>query len=242
MSNPWDSFQQGMMTGQRFGSDLRERRNAREIGGMMSSGDVEGARGLAYQQGDLRTGQAIDRQLSEAERAQAERRTEALAGGIRYLRTVPADQRPQAFAQMRGQLGAIFEPELLDQLAGADMSDQALNAFGAALGEEATRMQLFQTRSGDIVGVNPASGDNRVIYDGPEQQEAAPNGYRWTAEGSLEAIPGGPADTSVVSARAAAGRAPPRGRSSGGGRSGGAPRAAPSSGGGLPPGFTVRRR
>jgi hypothetical protein len=185
---------------------------------MMASGDVAGARNAAYEQGDLRTGQAIDGQISDQEKANAERRTEALMGGIRYLRSVPAEMRPQAFAQMRSQLGTVFEPDVLDQLSGADMSDQSLNAFGAALGAEAERMQLFQTRSGDIVGVNPSSGTHSVVYDGPSQ-ETAPAGYRWTAGGALEAIPGGPADTRVIGSRAAAGRAPPRPRSSGGQRS-----------------------
>lgn len=82
MSNPWDSFQQGMMTGQQLGTGLRERRNSREVGGLMASGNVAGARAAAYQQGDLRTGQHLDGQVREqGERERGTQITGALRGG-----------------------------------------------------------------------------------------------------------------------------------------------------------------
>lgn len=220
MSIPFDGFQQGLMTGQQFGAGLRQRRNAREIGGLMASGDVAGARAVAYGQGDIPTGQALDRQLSAQDQARAEQRTEALLGGIAYLRTIPPEQRPQAFTQMRGQLGAVFEPDMLDQLSGADMSDQSLAAFGAALGQEAERLQLFQQRGGDIVGVNPRTGQEASRINAPAEVfdpfEGAPQGFRWTDEqrSALQPIPGYIDGRQQISA---AGRAPPRPRSSGGG-------------------------
>lgn len=80
MSNPFDSFQQGLMTGTQMGTQLRERRNARELGGLMSSGNVEGARNLAYTQGDLRTGQALDGQVQQQATQQ---RTQQITGALK---------------------------------------------------------------------------------------------------------------------------------------------------------------
>lgn len=220
------AFQQGLMTGAQLGRGMRENRNAREIGGLLQAGDTQGAVDYAYGQGDIRTAGALQRQLSDQEKAEAEQRVEVLSGGVRALLSVPAEQRPQVLAQLEPQLAGIFDPGTLSQLRTADLSDQSLQAFGAALGVEAQRLQLFQTRSGDIVGVNPTTGEQSVVYDGPEPTPQAPNGYRWTQEGALEAIPGGPADPRVAGGLAASRRAPPRGSSGGSRRSGGSSRPA----------------
>ena len=125
MSDPWGSFQQGMMTGQQLGSGLRERRNAREVGGMMASGNVAGARSAAYQQGDLRTGQALDGQVRDQQ--QAERGAnltgllrsgdyggaEALANSpeelqqITEFRTNASEQERAAAAARAGEMAAL---------------------------------------------------------------------------------------------------------------------------------------
>jgi hypothetical protein len=100
MSMPFDSFQQGMMTGQQLGSGLRQRRNARELGGLMASGDVAGARAMAYGQGDLQTGQALDGQVRD--QAQAER-GQQLTGALRSGDFDAAS----GFAQTPQELAAI---------------------------------------------------------------------------------------------------------------------------------------
>lgn len=53
---------------------------------------------------------------------------------------------------------------------------------------------------GDHVHVQWGSGGGggaRVVAQGAPKAEAAPSGYRWTANGALEAIPGGPGDPAV---------------------------------------------
>lgn len=93
MSNPFDSFQQGLMTGNQMGTQFRERRNARELGGLMSSGNIEGARNLAYTQGDLQTGQALDgrvQQQAEQQRGQnivGALKTNDYAGAMNFANT-----------------------------------------------------------------------------------------------------------------------------------------------------------
>lgn len=242
--------------GQMFGTlqGFSEQRARNQAGRAYAGGDARGAAnalasgGLSQEAAELEYAQTRrEALLNEQERAQAEQRVTFLRRGVSALQAVPYEQRNQAFDQLAPQLEPLVGPEVMAQLRAADKSDAALAAFGAAIGQEAQRLQLFQTRQGDIVGVNPQTGEQRMVYDGPEQTPDAPNGYRWTADGSLEAIPGGPADPRVAGGLAASRRAPSRGSSGGGSRrSGGgsspvAP-AAPSGGSSLPPGFTVRRR
>lgn len=212
MQNPFDGFQRGLMTGAQLGGRMRQRRQAADLGTAYSTGGASGARDEAMRQGDINTAAMLSRQLSAEERDRAEQRVETLSGGVRALLSVPEAQRQQMLATLAPQLSTVFDPEALQALQSADLSDASLNAFGAALGQEAQRMQLFQTRTGDIIGVNPATGEQRMVYDGPEPERDAPQGYRWTENGALQAIPGGPADPRVVGERAAAGRAPARPR------------------------------
>lgn len=82
MIDPTEGFQRGLMTGAQLGGRMRENRNAREIGGMLQSGDTEGAAKYAYGQGDLRTGQAINTMArQEAERERGSQIVGALRGG-----------------------------------------------------------------------------------------------------------------------------------------------------------------
>lgn len=236
------SFTDGLMTGANLGRGIYRARTGREIGGQLAAGDLSGAAAAAFGQGDFQTGQAIQGQISDEQKQQAEQRTQALMSGIRYLQSVPVDMRPQAFAQMRAQLGTIFEPQMLDQLSSADMSDQSLNAFGAALGAEADRLQLFQTRGGDIVGVSQRTGRELSRVAAPAEAfdpiADAPQGFRWADEqrSRLIPIPGYVEGRSQISA---AGRAPSRPRSSTSGAAAPTTRPGNSS---LPPGFTIRRR
>lgn len=196
-----------------------------------ASGDVRGASNALAQGGMVGDAMALDqaqvrqqRQASEDDYKMAERRAEYLGQGVSYLMGVPYEQRPQALAALEPTLRPLVGDEVWSQIQTYDLSDQNLQAFGSAVEQEAGR--LFQTRDGDIVQVD-GQGRSTVVYDAPDRAPDAPQGYRWTADGSrLEAIPGGPSDTAVVASRAAAGRAPPRARSSGGGSSGGSSRSA----------------
>lgn len=67
MSIPFDYMQQGLMTGAELGGQMRQRRTGRQIGGMLQQGDYAGASGVAYGEGDLRTGAAIGEMGREQE-------------------------------------------------------------------------------------------------------------------------------------------------------------------------------
>lgn len=215
-----------------------DQRTRNQAGRAYASGDRQGAAnalaqgGMSEEAASLEyRGQQREALISAEERRAAEMTTTAMLRGVEALKGVPYEQRNQYFEQMAPVLAQVLPPEVIENLRGADKSDQALGMFGTALGAEAERLQLFQqANGGDIVGVSQTTGRERSRIQGPgPAPQAPPTGYRNLPDGSMEAIPGGPADTSVVARRAAAGRAPPRGRSGGGSRGGsssGAPAAA----------------
>lgn len=101
MSNPWDSFQQGMMTGRQVGTDMRQRRNTRELGGLMASGNIEGARAAAFGQGDLQTGLALDGRVQQQAAAQrGGQQTQLLQAGD-YDGAEALAQSPQELQSLR---------------------------------------------------------------------------------------------------------------------------------------------
>lgn len=62
MADPFQGFQQGLMTGAELGGRMRQNNQRRELGGLMASGDYAGAARTAYTNGDLQTGQTLDTQ------------------------------------------------------------------------------------------------------------------------------------------------------------------------------------
>jgi hypothetical protein len=130
-----------------------------------------------------------------------------------------------------------YPDEVLTQLDASEMSDSQLRALVTAVGGEVRPMTANdRTAGGNILRPDPYTGEYAPVYTAPVAAPAAPAGYRMTADGNMEYIPGGPADPRVVGSRAAAGRAPPRPRSGGVGGS-----ARPGSSGAAAPAGPARR-
>ncbi|MFZ5667968.1 MAG: hypothetical protein ACOY4K_00590 [Pseudomonadota bacterium] len=214
----------------------------RTAGNALMGGDYGGARNALYARGMIDQGmgiqqyqdqQAARQQAQEAARMEAERKAAGERAGYlldatEALRRLPPEQRKavletQIIPTLRTMPG--FDDEVLGAISASDLSDQTLDTFGAMLGAEADKYQIVVTRSGDVLAVNPQNpGDRQVIVDAPDEEREAPIGYRFRPDGSLEAIPGGPADPGVAGRLAGAKRAPR------------APRGAPST---LPSGFVL---
>lgn len=130
MSGPFDSFQQGLMTGSALGGRIRERANARQVGGLMASGDLSGARNAAYQQGDLRTGQALDGQVSQQAQAQrGQQMTGALAQG-NYDEALSFAESPEELQQITEFRNTASEAE---RAAAVQRSEQMAMAVGSIM-------------------------------------------------------------------------------------------------------------
>lgn len=217
---------------------LLARQNA---GGMIAGGDLTGGANALLGAGDISGGlgvinQGQRNQAAEltADRATEDRQRATVLAGAQGLMRLPEDQWMTAFT---GQIAPVLQEvglgHLVGQIAQDGITRQELEAVIASLGGEVEGPQVLQGQRGAVDLYDPYTEQIRNVRQGAP--EAPPAGYRWGANGALEAIPGGPADTGVVARRAAAGRAPPRGRSGGGSRGG-------SSAGGAPAAAAPSRR
>lgn len=153
-STPWQMGQQGLMTGIQLGTRMREQRNARELGGLMSSGDIPGARNLAYTQGDLRTGQALDGQVQQQAEQQ---RGQNIVGALKnndYAGAMNFANSPQELAQIEQFKASATEAELA---AAAQRSEQMAMVVGSiqSLPPE-QQLQAAQTAAAQF-GLDPQS-------------------------------------------------------------------------------------
>ncbi len=79
MQNPFEGFQQGLMTGAQLGGRMRQNQQRRELGGLMTSGDFGGAAKAAYGYGDIQTGAAL---TTVDQQNQARQRGTQIAGAL----------------------------------------------------------------------------------------------------------------------------------------------------------------
>lgn len=214
----------------------REQNTLREAGSAYAGGDSAGARNALLGAGMLDEGLALGRadaqaqqQALEQQEAARERQQAALVAGAMGLRRLPQEQRWAAFETrvmphlQREGLG----PDILGQITPEVMDDANLDSVIMMSGGEPAQPRYLQGPRGALDVVDPYSFELRNVREA--QQQEAPNGYRWTEDGSLEPIRGGPADPRTAGALAASRRAP---KSSGGGSrsgsSGARPRSAPA--------------
>lgn len=100
MTIPFEGFQQGLMTGAQLGGRMRQNQQARQIGGLMASGDYQGAATQAFQGGDLQTGAALQGQVSQQ---QTQQRQGQIVGALKtgdYAGAQSFASTPEELAQI----------------------------------------------------------------------------------------------------------------------------------------------
>jgi hypothetical protein len=170
---------------------MAQDRARRAAGNALAKGDYGGAQAALYRRGMISEGQGVGREqmamqdrqqaqqqrLTEQQKAEAEQRVEFLQRATQALRRLPPEQRQAALqSQVLPILSQYpgFDEQMLAQVAQSDLSDQTLDGFLSALGTEAQKWQLFQSRTGDIIAVNPNDPtQQQVAYDAPEDPNAA---------------------------------------------------------------------
>lgn len=137
-----------------MGSEFRAARNARQLGGLMASGDVAGARNAAYGQGDLRTGQAFDGQARDAaERQRGTDITAALRGG-EYDQAASFAQSPEELAQVSQFRDSATEQERTEA---ASRAGQMAAVVGSIQSLPADQQYAAAQQAAQHMGMDPAS-------------------------------------------------------------------------------------
>ena len=240
---------------------VRQAGARRQAGNALASGNTAGAMSALGAAGDLQSQSTLQNDMTrdadaarKREQEEIEARKTFVLQGLDALERValsggsPEQVQEVWTTQLRPVMASMgMDEEALRQLDEADKSPASLQAFRSAFGGTNPNPWDDDQRVGNVIArPNRATGQYEPVYTAPVAAPSAPAGYRMTADGNMEYIPGGPADPRVVGTRAAAGRAPPRPRSGGAGgsaRPGSSGAAAPAAGAGaLPPGFTIRRR
>jgi hypothetical protein len=105
----------------------------------------------------------------------------------------------EAGPEVAAQFPEQFDPRVRDAFLSATLkeSDRLQNEttrLRDAMTDERTRAEGAANRAVQVRGQNLADARAREMADAQRAQSKAPPGYRFTPEGNLEAIPGGPAD------------------------------------------------
>lgn len=108
-----------------------------------------------------------------------------------------ADRRA---GELRRELTAQADATRRELAANAARDRENNLRIAASLRQEPAPTVAEVLKDGKVVKVDARTG--RVIGDAPSEAGKPPSGYRKTAEGNLEAIPGGPADIKIQSKNA----------------------------------------
>ena len=232
---------------------VRQAGARRQAGNALASGNTAGAMSALGAAGDLQSQRTLQNDMTrEADAARKRDQEEMNARKAFVLQGLDALERvalsggsPEQVqevwtTQLRPVMASMgVDEEALRQLDEADKSPASLQVFRSAFGGTNPDPWDDDQRVGNVIArPNRATGQYVPVYTAPVAAPAAPAGYRTTADGNMEYIPGGPADPRVVGSRAAAGRAPPRPRS---GNSGVGGSARPGSSGAAAPAGPARR-
>lgn len=209
--NPLAAFRDGYNTLEGMAQD----RARRQAGNALAGGDYQGAQSALYGRGMLQEGQAVQQQqlgmqdrragqqaaMDDAKKKQLAQTFTLLGNVNEAMAQIPAEQRSdyfrtQVIPQLQGLPGVT--PEAIQQMMDPayDWTDQGIATHRALLGQEAEKLQLFNT-AGGIVGVQ--GGQSRMIYEAPAKPpeqikgpdgiyERGPNG-EWVKVANFGAAP-----------------------------------------------------
>jgi hypothetical protein len=187
-------------------------------GNALAQGDYQGGANALLRGGMLRDGMAVQaagQRQSGGDIQEAAEKLEFMGKAARMLRQLPMEARPQAREQLMGTFQAMgLPPEVLQQIAQAELSDQNLDVFAGETEKAKVRVQ----QSGRYtVGLEEDTGRELWRHEMPadSQTERLPTGYEMTPDGPRIA------DWYVQGEQRKSGARRAPARSGGGGRGGG---------------------
>jgi len=164
-----------LATGFNFMQGIAQDRARREAGNALASGNVNSAINALGGAGDLqsvRALQADERTQSEAQRErEQEERTQKLTfigRAAESMRRVPADQRDQAWQQLRPVFADMgYPPELLAQMDSTPKTDENLNSVIVAAGREVESPAYQNAGNGYFMRSDPYGGGQPEFIRAP---------------------------------------------------------------------------
>lgn len=171
------------------GNAIRERDLKVNAGGQAATGDMAGAKSTLYAGGDFEGANQITqlmRQASDDALKKTERFHATLGNLALSVKSLPASQQPAAWAKaVQAAKGAGIDTSKYEDPSSIDTVLAQSNKTLEAINQEAERRKV--------------EGDQAIRREAilARPGAKAPSGYRATAQGNLEFIPGGPADPTV---------------------------------------------
>lgn len=164
MASPFDGFTQGLMTGGQLGRGIREQGQRREIGGLMTAGNLTGARDAAYGQGNLELGGQLDARVrAQATQAREQGVGTALAAGNYDEATRAAG----GDVQLLGQIRQWKSQATADEVTAANAKFTNLAALAEAIGSVPDPQERLRiaTQMAPMLGINPAEITPEALTD-----------------------------------------------------------------------------
>lgn len=226
-----DAFKSGYDFGAKIGGALGNAQRQRAYGDAYKSEGWQGLGDLAGANGDLETAQAAQTQVTNAANQNWEKakRNLTITGNLaKSIQTLPYEQRKARIAQMGPVLkGVGFDDAAIQNF---DPTDEALQGILAQTGQFSKYADMKEV-DGVLYGIGadgyatplterkPPKPEYRTagrtllrvdengaepVYTAPSDGGGfgrAPAGYRYTPDGNLEVIPGGPAEAKENNAR-----------------------------------------
>lgn len=153
----------------------KKRQTLSDIGGQMANGDLSGAASAALRSGNLDAGMKI-------QGMQDDRQTQALTIMAKMAQHADTPEKWNEYTN-------YIHKRIPDaNLPGFDQRDAVLAEFAQAVEAKVV------PPGGSVVDMNnPGAGALYTAPAAPTSANRPPPGYRWTPDGNLEPIPGGPA-------------------------------------------------
>jgi hypothetical protein len=166
----WGGYSNGLNAINGVGQQVASRR----AGARLRQRDYSGAAGALYESGNLQGGMALQEQGDQRQAADSARQLAFTLQATRALKAAKDSGQDvlaayDSYAPAFTQMGAT--PEQLQQFR-VQLStnpDGFLNSVEQIVGQQQRELTIRDGGAGDVVGIDPVTGEARLLYDAPDR-------------------------------------------------------------------------